>query len=207
MALILFDFDGVLADTLGDMIQFGQEACDELGVAHIVTTDDLNLLEVMSLAEYGRQLEVPKDLIDDFVSRCLTRFIHKPHPPKIFDGMAQVVEKLSAGHVIGIVTGNVTSVVENFLLENGTRQSVRAIFALDQPGSKSEKILRAKSQLAGNTTEVYYIGDSVSDIQAARETSLKSIAVSWGHQSIEKLTRAKPDYFVQSPQELLEVFE
>ena len=37
MALILFDYDGVLADTLGDMILFAQQVCDELGVDHIVT--------------------------------------------------------------------------------------------------------------------------------------------------------------------------
>ena len=47
MALIIFDFDGVLADTLGDLIQFGQEVCDELGVKHVVKKEDLSNLEIM----------------------------------------------------------------------------------------------------------------------------------------------------------------
>ena len=207
MALILFDFDGVLADTLGDLLQFGQEVCDELGVKHVATTDDLDSLEIMSFATYGRQLEVPEHLVDEFVSGCTARFIQKPHPPKIFDGMTQVIEELSAHHTIGIVTGNATRAVENFLLENGIRQCVSAIFALDQPGSKSEKILRAKGQLAGNTKDFYYAGDAVSDIHAARETSVKSIAVSWGHQSLGRLVKAKPDYIVHSPKELMEVID
>ena len=50
MALILFDYDGVLADTLGDMILFAQQVCDELGVNHVVTPQDLNSLEIMSFA-------------------------------------------------------------------------------------------------------------------------------------------------------------
>jgi phosphoglycolate phosphatase len=206
MALILFDFDGVLADTLGDMIQFAQEACDELGVKHVVTPDDLNSLEVMSLAEYGRHLGVPEKFVDEFVSRCLKGFIEKPNPPRIFDGMTKVIEQLSSRHTIGIVTGNATLAVENFLLKNGIRQFVNVISALDQPGSKSEKILKAKQQTK-NVEEVYYVGDAVSDIRAARESSVKSIAVSWGHQSLGKLSNAEPDYIVHSPQELLEVFE
>lgn len=207
MALILFDFDGVLADTLGDMIQFGQEVCDELGVKHVVTPNDLDRLEIMSLAEYGKQLEVPENLVVEFVSRCLTRFINKPHPPKIFDGMMQVVVQLSASHVIGIVTGNSTPVVEAFLIENGIRQYIRMIFGVDSPGSKAEKISLAQNQLAAQGEAVFIVGDSASDIHAAQEALVKSIAVSWGHQGSEILIRAKPDYFVHSPDELLKVFE
>ncbi|MGE5377761.1 MAG: HAD hydrolase-like protein [Bacteroidota bacterium] len=54
MALILFDYDGVLADTLDDLVQSGQKACSQLGVKHGVTKDDLNNLEVMSFSSYGR---------------------------------------------------------------------------------------------------------------------------------------------------------
>ena len=122
--------------------------------------------------------------------------------------MTQVIKELSTRHAIGIVTGNATLAVENFLLENGIRQYVGVISALDQPGSKSEKILKAKSQLTGNIIkDAYYVGDSVSDIHAARKASVKSIAVSWGHQSLGRLVNAKPDYVVHSPQELLEIFE
>ncbi len=44
MALIIFDYDGVLADTLGDLLLFGQKACNQLGVKHLVTNDDLDNL-------------------------------------------------------------------------------------------------------------------------------------------------------------------
>src|SRR6266542_2518878 len=106
MALILFDFDGVLADTLSDLLQFGQEACDELGVKHVATTDDLDSLEVMSFATYGRQLEVPEYLVNEFVRRCLAKFGEKKSPPNIFKGLGEVVRRLSASHTIGIITGN-----------------------------------------------------------------------------------------------------
>ena len=207
MALILFDFDGVLADTLDDMLNFAQAVCVELGIDRIPTPADLDVLETMSFVEYGKQLGIPPQLAGEFASRCLQRFIEKPYPPKIFTGMAQVLEQLSARHALAIVTGNTTHAVENFLTENNIRQFVSAVFAVDQPGSKVEKIQKAKSLLATEVDAVYYVGDAVSDIHAARQAEVQSVAVGWGHQSLGKLSNAQPDHIVHAPPEFIELFE
>jgi phosphoglycolate phosphatase len=209
MALILFDYDGVLADTLGDMLQFGQEVCDELGVKHTVTKNDLNSLEVMSFAEFGRKCEVPESLVGEFVHRWFKRFDEKKAPPAIFAGLDVAVRKLSTDNIIAIITGNTTQNVEDFLALYGLSEHIHAIYGLDLPGSKTEKILLAQSHLAANAKResIFMVGDSMSDVRAAKEAAVKSIAVSWGHQSIEKLNSAEPDYLVRSPQELLEIFK
>lgn len=51
------------------------------------------------------------------------------------------------------------------------------------------------------------VGDSISDILAAKEASVISIAVTWGHQSLDKLLRGNPDYVVRSPHKIIEVIE
>lgn len=204
MSLILFDFDGVLADTLGDLLQFGQEACHELGISHTATKDDLNSLEVMSFATYGRQMGVPDHLIDEFVRRCLVKFGEKKSPPEIFKGLDKVVRELSMGNTIGVITGNSSENVKAFLTEHGLDVSVRAIYGVDAPGAKVEKIAWAQSQFAAKREAVFMVGDSASDIRAAREAGVKSIAVTWGHQSVETLLRAEPDFLVHSPRELRE---
>lgn len=207
MALILFDFDGVLADTLADLLQFGQEVCDELGVKHTATKNDISSLEIMSVATYGQQLEVPEPLIEEFVRRCLGKFGEKKSPPAIFDGLDKVVRELSENHVIAIVTGNSAQNVKAFLMEHGLDEYVHAIFGVDSSGSKAEKISQAQSQFAAGGKAVFMVGDSASDVRAAQEASVKSIAVSWGHQSAEILIRAKPDFLVRSPGELMEVIK
>jgi HAD superfamily hydrolase (TIGR01549 family) len=204
MALILFDYDGVLADTLGDMILFAQQVCDELGVNHIVTPQDLNSLEIMSFATYGQQLGVPEHLVEEFVRRAVKKFGGKNSPPELFTGMDEVLKKLSARNSIAIVTGSATPSVKNFLAAHGLLEYVQAIYGLDLPGSKSEKILSAKMRFAKENENIYIVGDSISDIRAAKETDIKSIAVSWGHQSLEKLSSAAPDHIVHSPRELFE---
>jgi len=51
------------------------------------------------------------------------------------------------------------------------------------------------------------VGDSLSDVLAAREASVISIVVTWGHQRLEYILRGNPDYVVSSPHELIEVIE
>ena len=75
------------------------------------------------------------------------------------------------------------------------------------PGSKAEKILMAKSQFVATAETVFTVGDSLSDIQAAREAGVKSIVVSWGHQRLSRLVGAGPDAIVRYPKELIEITE
>jgi phosphoglycolate phosphatase len=205
MALILLDFDGVLADTLDDMLRFGQQACQELGVARVATKRDLESLETMSLLDFGRQLGVPLPLLDAFVRRVVEKFNAQKSPPAIFAGMEEVIRELSARHTLAIVTGNASQAVYAFLVKYQLGGNIQAVFGVDQPGSKSEKIALACKQLAPEGQAVFMVGDSVSDIQAARENSVRSIGVSWGHQSVERLMSANPDFMIHSPRELLEL--
>lgn len=209
MALVIFDYDGILADTLDDLIRFGQEACNQLGVNHLVTKDDLSKLEVMSFSSYGRACEVPEPLVDEFVKISLKLFAEKESPPAIFEGLNKVIQHLSANHKIAIVTTNSSQNVHAFLVKHGLNSLVHAVYGVDTPGSKAQKISTAKSLLLENREQetVFMIGDSLSDIRAAKEAGVTSIAVTWGHQNLETLLRGNPDYVVNSPHDLLEVIE
>ena len=205
MSLILFDFDGVLADTLADMLYFAQEVCDELGVKHTVIETDLSELEVMSFATLGQACGTPDELVDEFVRRCTGKFAARKSPPAIFDGLAEVVRKLAESHVLAVVTGNTEGNVRAFLEEHGLEGCFRAVYGLDIPSSKVEKILMAKSHCAAEGEMVFMVGDSLSDIRAAKEAGVKSIAVGWGHQSVGRLVGAVPDHVVRFPRELFEI--
>jgi len=202
--LIIFDFDGVLADTFSDMIRFAQEACDELGVDHVVTPEDLRDLEVMSFATFGAACDVPKELTEEFVKRCTRKFAEKKTPPPIFDGLPDIIRKLSEESILSVVTGNTTENVDSFLAYHGLQDCFRTVCGVDIPGSKVEKIKMVKSQFEAGSKATYLIGDSLSDIQSAHEANVRSIAVSWGHQTFELLERGKPDVIIHKPTEILE---
>lgn len=205
MALIIFDYDGVLADTLDDLIRFGQEACNQLGVKHLVTKADLSDLEVMSFVTFGRACEVPENLIDEFVKISLNLFAEKETPPAIYDGVSEGVRHFSSNHKLAIVTTNTSQNVHAFLAHHGLDSLVHAVYGVDTPGSKAQKISIARDYFAKNGETVFMIGDSLSDIRAAKEAGVTSIAATWGHQSLETLLRGAPDYVVNAPRELIEV--
>jgi phosphoglycolate phosphatase-like HAD superfamily hydrolase len=209
MALSLFDYDGVLADTLEDMLLFAQEACNRLGIEHSVTKEDLSNLETMSFGSYARACEVPEGLVDEFVRICLTSFADKESPPAIFPGLRDVIRYLSLYHTIVVVTTNSSQNVNAFLVEHGLDGCIQAVYGVDSPGSKAQKISMARSRLVGNRKQepVFMVGDSLSDVLAAKEASATSIAVAWGHQSLEILLRGNPDYVASSPQQLIEIIE
>ena len=207
MAIILFDFDGVLADTLDDLLIFARKVCTQLGFPRDPTPADLEVLETMSFAEYGRQLKLPPQHIDAFVSQCLRLFNQRSHPPRMFEGMEQVLVEAAKDNILAIITGNTTPTVERFLEANHLHECIRLIIGVEQKGSRPEKIRLALRELGQGEEVAYMIGDAVSDLRAARETSIKSIAVGWGHQSPSRLMSASPDYLVNSPQELLELLK
>ena len=58
-----------------------------------------------------------------------------------------------------------------------------------------------------NGEAVFMIGDALSDVRAAKEAGVTSIAVTWGHQSLETLLRGEPDHVVHTPNTLIGVIE
>jgi len=209
MALIIFDYDGVLADTLDDLLRSGQIACNKLGVKHAVIKDDLDNLEVMSFTEFGRACQVPEHLLDEFVTICLNFFAEKKTPPAIFTGLSDVIRYLSTNHVMAVVTTNTAHNVNAFLVQHDLDGLIQAVYGVGSPGSKAEKITMAREWLLENRDQeaVFMVGDSMSDVLAAKEALVTSVAVTWGHQSLEKILRGNPDHVVSSPQHLIEVIE
>jgi phosphoglycolate phosphatase len=209
MSLIIFDFDGVLADTLLDLLQFGQEACDKLGIKHIVRKDDLSSLEVMSFTSYGQACGVPDQLLDEFVRICLKRIAEKKFPPAIFKGLSKVVRRLAANNTLAVITTNSSQNVNAFLVDHGLDGYIRAVYGVDSPGSKAQKISASREMLSAERKRepVFMVGDSLSDIRAAKEASVISVVVTWGHQSLSHLLTASPDYVAYSPNDLIEIIE
>ena len=54
---------------------------------------------------------------------------------------------------------------------------------------------------------VYFVGDNVSDIRAAKNGSIKSIAVYSGNGVREELEKEKPDYLIKDVSELVKIKE
>jgi phosphoglycolate phosphatase-like HAD superfamily hydrolase len=203
MRAVLFDYDGVLADTLDDMLRFAGESCAAMGFRRRPTRDDLDALETMSYPEYGRRLGIPDDRLQEFARRTMARFETRTQPPAIFPGMGDVVRGAAAGGQVAIVTNSPARAVIRFLEAHGIDASIDVLIPVEHPGSRADKLRSALASLGRDPGEAVFVGDAVSDVRACRQAGLRSIAVGWGHQRLSRLEAARPDFTVRSPAELL----
>jgi phosphoglycolate phosphatase-like HAD superfamily hydrolase len=204
-ACIIFDFDGVLGDTLDEMLRIAGQVAAGMGYSCQPTPADLDALERMEFSELGRQLGIPAGQADEFARRSFELFAAMPDPPPIFPGMAQVVLALAQTNRLAIVTGNTSRIVNRFLHQNGLQACFSMILGSDAPGKRADKLKQITQALDAPPGRSYLVGDAVSDVRVARETGLICIAVTWGHQTEAHLSQVKPDCFAHSPQELLEL--
>lgn len=201
--ILIFDFDGVLVDSIEPMLAYAGQVCQALGYPCEPAQADLEALDRMEFSEFGRQLGIPEEKIKEFVTLNFNLFTLREEPLKIFVGMDTVVKQLSRSAVLGIVTGNSCLVVNRFLEGYGLASEFHTILCAEDDGSRVDKIEAIVALNGGCGGEVYMVGDAVSDIQAARAAGVKSVAVAWGHQSRQKLAAENPDFLVETPEDLL----
>ncbi len=201
--ILIFDFDGVIADSLDIFMKKVITACKKYGSNQINTKEDfLNLFEnnlYESLVKQG----IHEDKIPNMIEE-LKIGTKEQNKIKLFDGIKEALLQLSKNHRIFIITSNVTPVVEEFLKSKGII-CFEEVIGADKDTSKVNKINSIKSKFKG--ANYFYIGDTLGDVIEGRKAGIKTIAVTWGWHDENRLKIGKPDYIVSNPKELINLLQ
>ena len=126
----------------------------------------------------------------------------------VLPSVREVLEYLrSRGAVLGTATGNLAAIGQTKLTVAGLLDRFDFGGWSDACETRAEVFRHAVTkarELAGEAASICVIGDTPSDIQAARANSLKVIAVSTGIYSYETLASEQPDLLVHSLTELMQ---
>ncbi len=210
--LVIFDLDGTLLDTIGDLA----DACNHVMQAHGYPTH--------STDEYRR-----------FVGGGINKLIERALPPQLCDaGLAaelrpEFIEYYDAHidrHTVpypGITDllrqlsnrGIMTAIASNKYIE-GTRRLASVFFphagfiaVLGQragiPVKPDPHIVNEIMTIAGATPDrTLYVGDSGVDMQTASNAGVESVGVSWGFRPHEELVQYNAGHIVDSADRILE---
>ena len=148
--VIIFDFDGVLGDTLDEMLRIAGHVAAELGYPCQPAPADLDALERMEFSELGIQLGIPASQANEFPRRCFDLFASLSNPPHIFPGMKQVILDLAPTNRLAIVTGNTSRIVNRFLSEHGLDGCFAMVLGSDASGNRAEKLNQILATLGAN---------------------------------------------------------
>jgi phosphoglycolate phosphatase len=197
--LIMFDFDGVIADSLDEQSRAFVKTLRARGLADLATREQfLDFTEINwfdALAAAGVPEDVREELEDAFGAAP---------SPDLFPEMAAVIGRLAAAHSVVVITSSRTSVVEGILANHDVR-GVAEVLGGEQEASKTRKI-RAVRRRFGETLPAWYVCDTVGDVLEARAAGVGTVGVAWGWHGEARLRRVAPDHMAQAPSDLLGLF-
>jgi phosphoglycolate phosphatase len=203
--IIIFDFDGTLADTLDALVLISNRLALEFGYPP-TTPEELPKLRNLSSREILRQSGVSLFKMP-FLLRKVREYLHQEilnlkTIPGIQDALVQLKHE---GYCLGILTSNSEENVKLFLKKHGLQYLFTFIYSETSLFSKDKSIRKLMKKNNLSSEEIIYVGDETRDIEASKKIHIKVIAVTWGFNSGEVLAQHNPDFLIQQPSELIEV--
>ncbi len=202
--LTIMDFDGVIADTIHLAIKTANSMLEEEGYNERVGIKELREKGLKGLTE---DIKLPVYKVPFYIKKSHSIFSSEAESVKIFPGMKETLAKMKKGCKLAIVTSNSKENVDTILKKNGMGNVFDFIIAGVDVFGKAHKMKKAMKIAGVRKEEAVCVGDEVRDVEAARKAGLRIIAVSWGFNSKKLLERNKPDYFAESPDELLKLIK
>jgi phosphoglycolate phosphatase len=200
----VFDFDGTIADSLTETLEAYNEVAPSLDVPTI-TTERLRELRKLGPRKVLSELDIPLWKVPRIMTRVRGAMKARMDQLAPFPGMREALFELrSAGVSTAIVSSNSRDNIAGFLLRHGMPEFDLLSCGASLFGKTSHlKKLAKHASFAGRV--MYYVGDEVRDIEAAREANARSVAVGWGYSDTAALEARGPDHFVRAPVELVRV--
>ena len=204
---ILFDLDGVLADTES---QIRQTYLDVLRDFQIEPPSDSNLADLIRLSpQKGLRL-----LLGESAGSALNSYSHhwkiNISRVKAYKGIADVINSLSCkGKIIGVVTSRNSSDTTQILANNNLSASMNVVvtwgdYRVAKPSPKCLQVALGMIQKPSDTSS--YVGDQPNDILAATGAGVIGLAATWGGNANQnELVEAGAYAILRSPSELLDL--
>jgi phosphoglycolate phosphatase len=200
--IIIFDFDGTIADTKETVIaitnrlapEFGFSPLNEIEIAYY---QDLTAREIIKESRVS-WWKIP--FLLQRVKRELKQEIQTIQP---IAGIETALEELKAHQFqLGIITSNSEDNAIQFLRQHGLLHYFNFIESSFNLLGKDKVIQRLLRQKKVSPEAATYVGDETRDIEAARKSGVRMVAVSWGFNSVTALTKGEPDALIYHPSEL-----
>jgi len=189
--LIIFDFDGVIADSFWLAHKTAQKKFPDITEevykdgfeGNIV--DWSNSVTNLKRADIDYDAEVAKEM----------------HLVEFFDVEDAIVE-LAKRYRLAIVSSGATAAIRAYLEREGMQGHFPDILGWDVHANKHHKIRFLMKKYSLSPAECLMVTDTAGDVREAALAGIDSIGVSWGYHELHRLEKVKTFRIIHKPEEL-----
>lgn len=191
MKTVIFDLDGTLADTSGDLIAAANSCFRDLGVGDMLdpVQDAATALRggramlMLGLQRLNRAHDV--EVLNHYYPMLLEAYARDIDSQTVlYPGAMDSVERLKAGgYGVGIATNKPEGLAEELLRRLGVRDAFASMVGADTlPVRKPdpEHLFEAARRAGGDPARTCLIGDSDTDRNTARNAGVPCVLVTFG---------------------------
>lgn len=191
--LIIFDFDGTLADPIDTLVSSINEVAHEHNTAAFMSRE---LLASTSLQKAIRKLGISFFRVHNFISAVREEFHNRMQEVSLHSHIPELLQEVHNHARLAIISSNTESNIQELL----SQEIQEYFFHIESAGmfTKSKHITSLRKQLGLKKHEVLYIGDESRDMHAARRASVECMAVTWGVQHKDSLLASRPTMLAQT---------
>jgi phosphoglycolate phosphatase len=207
--LLIFDLDGTLIESKYDIAKSVNLTLAELGIPQRseeeifgYVGDGVKLLLKRSVGEQNleRYQEALRVFRGHYLDHCLDC-------TKFYPGIPEVLAHFKHKHK-AIATNKSLEYTKKIMAGLGAHHFVHMVGGDDGFGLKPEPgmIHNVLDRMGVKPDRAVLIGDSTNDINAAHNAGIRVCAVGYGMGNRAKMAACRPDWFIERPEELMELF-
>lgn len=178
--LVVFDFDGTLADSFPWVASVINQVADEFHFEQI-DQDEIETLRRMGAKQILKMYRVPFWKILPIVNRVRRLMTENIDCVYMFDGVNDLLQDLADRDLmLGVVTSNVYENVCHVL--GPTNAGLIQFYECKvSPFGKPGRLKKLLHKSGVQPHQAIYIGDEIRDLEAARKVHMPFGAVAWGY--------------------------
>lgn len=208
---IIFDLDGTLLNTLGDLAAAGNHALEQSGLP-VHTEDEYRYFVGNGIPKLIERICPPNSSVET-LERIHTLFaeyyeLHKSDRTKPYDGMTELLAELKERGITAVCNTNKDYVFSETLLRSFYGDTLTEIVGAGlgygvKPDPSAALYLAEK--YAAESVKPLYVGDSGVDMQTALNAKIDGCGVLWGFRDRAELERYSPAYIAENVGQLREI--
>ncbi len=194
--LVIFDFDGVLANTVDFCFDIHKKDNPNFTLEKLQQICTGNFVDNMNYENDSKNHKIPVDFYEQYEKE-----ISKININEILHKMILGLEK---DYILSIVSSTTTKYINNFLEKEKIRNYFFDILGADVHSNKTIKINSLLEKYNLKSSGAVFVTDSLGDIKEGNICGVQSIGVTWGIHPIETLEKGNPIAIINDPRELFE---